>query len=108
MGRFVLRALRTIGQRNRADVIAILPKAVPAHGDYIRNVPVNGSWTQVAAFDDAAQCEEQRMVEINSWKDWIGMPDGEVKSRLEKNYHNEFDTLYALLLMVASTTQDRL
>jgi hypothetical protein len=32
MGRFVLRALRTISQRNRADIIAILPKAVPAHG----------------------------------------------------------------------------
>jgi len=103
--------LRTISQRNRADVIAILPKAVPAHsmalahfrqpnvyettirsslpyvvtatfadaagwvliavprdrdGDYIRNVPVNGSRTQVAAFDNAAQCEEQRIVKINS------------------------------------------
>ena len=23
-------------------------------------------------------------------KDWIEMPDGEVKRRLEKNYHNEF------------------
>jgi hypothetical protein len=38
------------------------------NGDYVRNAPVNDSWTQIAAFDNAAQCEEQRMAEINSWR----------------------------------------
>ncbi len=37
-------------------------------GNYLRNVPVNGSWTQLAAFDTAAQCEEQRRVEIDIYK----------------------------------------
>ena len=45
-------------------VLIALPR--DRNGDYIRNVPINGSWTQVAAFDNAAQCGEQRLMKINS------------------------------------------
>jgi len=60
------------------------------NGDYIRNGPVNGSWTQIAAFDNAAQCEQQRDVEIDTWKHWIGMPEGEMKRWFQKTHSNEF------------------
>jgi hypothetical protein len=59
-------------------------------GYYIRNAPVIGLWTQVAAFDNAAQCEEQRMVEIDTWKDWTKMPEGETKRFLMRRWEDEF------------------
>jgi len=59
-------------------------------GYYIRNAPVSGLWTQVAAFDNAEQCEQQRMVEIDTWKKWRDMPEGESKSDLMRRYSDEF------------------
>jgi hypothetical protein len=38
------------------------------NGDVVRDVPVNGSWRQMAAFDDAAQCEGRRWEEIKGWE----------------------------------------
>ena len=37
-------------------------------GNYLKNIPVNGLWKQLAAFDTAAQCEEQRMAEIKIYE----------------------------------------
>jgi hypothetical protein len=59
-------------------------------GNYIRNVPVSSSWTQIAAFDNATQCEEQRMVEIKTWEKWKDMPEGEFRTKLMQRWWNEF------------------
>lgn len=37
------------------------------NGNYRQNVPVNGSWTQITAFDTPAACEEQRKIEIDTY-----------------------------------------
>jgi hypothetical protein len=60
------------------------------NGDYIRNVPVNGSWTQLAAFDTAAQCEDQRMTEINTYKEWFKLPEGKTKTELSQLWTQQF------------------
>jgi hypothetical protein len=59
------------------------------NGDYVRNVPVNGWWTQLAAFDNAAQCEDQRMVEIKTYEGWFGLPNGETKEKLRRVWIDE-------------------
>jgi hypothetical protein len=61
------------------------------NGDYVQNVPVNGWWMQLAAFDNAAQCEQQRMVEINSWRGHMdGTADGEHKEWLNRRWMDAF------------------
>jgi len=63
----------------------------PRHqnGHRMRNVPVNRTWTQIAAFDSAAQCEDQRMVEIATYKDWFEQPEGQSKDWLRQMWTNE-------------------
>jgi hypothetical protein len=61
-----------------------------ANGQYIQNAPVSGSWTQVAAFDNAAQCEQQRMTEIETWERRYGKAEGKLKEWLFQTWKNEF------------------
>jgi hypothetical protein len=65
---------------------------------YIRDAPVSALWKQVAAFDNAAQCEEQRMVEIDFWSKQYWdiqreMPDSDPKGYkrdLFRRWQDEF------------------
>jgi hypothetical protein len=50
-----------------AGWVLIAPPA-DIDGDYFRSAPVSGLWRQLAAFDSAAQCKEQRMAEIKFWE----------------------------------------
>jgi len=85
----LLSVLATPNFAEAAGWVLIAPPR-DKNGDYIRNVPVNGSWTQIAAFDNAAQCEEQRTVEIKTWEDWTKITDGEVKEKARQRWLNEF------------------
>ena len=60
------------------------------NGYYVQNVAVDNSWTQLAAFDTAAQCEDQRTVEINTYKDWSKLPEGETKTKVMRLWANRF------------------
>jgi hypothetical protein len=70
---------------------ALIAPPLNGKGNYLRNVPVNGSWAQIAAFDTAAQCEAQRTIEIKSWEGQMDKaPDGENKEWLKQRWLNAF------------------
>lgn len=59
-------------------------------GNYIRTVPVSRSWTQVGAFDSAAECEAQRKVELETFGGWFGLPDGKTKEEASQEWRDQF------------------
>jgi hypothetical protein len=73
-----------------AGWVLIAPPA-DINGDYFRNAPVSGLWSQLAAFDNPAQCKEQRMEEIKFWENhMIRTSNGVEKQWLRHRWTDEF------------------
>jgi hypothetical protein len=87
---FLLLVLGIPGLARAAGWVLIAPPH-DEKGIYFRNIPVNGSWRQLAAFDTAAQCEAQRMVEIRFWQDRVShAPDADSKKWAEPRLYQEY------------------
>jgi hypothetical protein len=73
-----------------AGWVLIIPP-LDKNGNLIRNAPVS-SWGQWAAFDNAAQCEQHRMANINDWQSWMEDPKTDLKLRefLRQQWINSF------------------
>jgi hypothetical protein len=72
-----------------AGWVLIIPP-LDKNGNNIRNAPVS-SWGQWAAFDNAAQCEQHRMANINGWKSWMeSEASADVKEFVRQQWINSF------------------
>jgi hypothetical protein len=87
---FLLLLLSIPGVADAAGWVLVHPPR-DEKGNYLPNVSINRYWTQLAAFDTAAQCEAQRMVEINFWAGHMEKAaDRENKEWLKQRWRNEF------------------
>ena len=93
-----------------AEWVLIAPPA-DINGDYFRNAPVSAVWSQLAAFDDAAQCKEQRMNEIKFWEGYmVRASDGVRQQWLGQRWTDEFFLrcmLYDLWIRLSSLSADK-
>jgi hypothetical protein len=73
-----------------AGWVLIAPPA-DINGDYFRNAPVSGLWRQLASFDNAAQCKEQRMEEIKFWEGQLVRRSNDAETKwLRHRWTDEF------------------
>jgi hypothetical protein len=69
-------------------------------GRYLRDAPVGSTWTQVSAFDSATQCEVQREVEINFWRDrFQEMPNTEEYASSKRDFFQRWQDEFLIRCM---------